>query len=484
MSSITPPVSLNVDLPDIRVSQMFRETHAHPDNSIFQLPSDTINMICKNLDVKSFMTFTSTNKALHNIQKNPLVFQPVFNLANNPKGTINEAIAEQKRRNAQEIQRKKRANDAYMKWKFEFKREIYLAGRRCFSNVFLESIALCFMFIFILLYPMQLDRFIDVGHKVLAWLLFPVALYYGFFPHFLWCFVVLHQNDEKKSLLIPENRNIRIYGGSYDYFNQLMLWSSKGGFRLSRYVFICVTYILYLLHCYDLFSFYYVLIPVLVYSGLYTCLGSINCNPYIRENCWAIGFSCWRFSVMVPSAFLLFVGILLCILRAAAIIEDYYVLCTLPISIMLLIFPFLFFGKCCGSLCCEDSYDSCRWCYGIYEHDDGVEEHELATDIVFCTESWFFFPILMTFVILLSLILDGYSDMHFTPIFSLVWYCFFFYIMIIQVTTLIISCIYDSSAVCCPALVPSRFEWAQKYLCCSECEEDNTCSFILDEWCD
>ncbi|KAL7716258.1 F-box domain-containing protein [Entamoeba marina] len=446
-----------------------------PGKKITDLSTDSLRLICGNLDYDSFVKFTSTCHELNRMTEDVVVMRKVCG-RENTNATIGQCIEQVRNTKREEKQEKERRRRERKHRLDKAKEESIFCCRRLHSNVLSEGIALVFLFVFLLLFPLQLDRFINIGKPILALILLPVALYYFVSPYILWFFGLFTFYSDGVE---EGNRESKIYGGSWDYFNQLMLWSNQGGFRIVKFFLGFITYILFIFYCYDLMSFGYVLLPLLLYTGLYPCFGSINCNPCMRSDC-ECSCSFWRCSVMLPFYGLIFVGLLLCMLRSFDVISNFFTLCILPISFAFLLFPTLLCFKCCMNVldtdfCCSDNTWSCY---------DDPEEDEVLTTCLWEIGSCITFPVIVVFFTLLSVLLDGYVDWYFTPLFTMVWICFFFYTIFVQITTCLINSIYTNSCLCCPKIVPDSWKFVQMYICCEVFEDDVPFDNLCDNCCD
>ncbi|EDR29132.1 hypothetical protein EDI_126850 [Entamoeba dispar SAW760] len=472
----------DVEIPLLVNSELFQPL-IQQEGSITHLPYDTLRMIASNLDYDSFVNFTSTCKTLNSLEEDEVVVRSVCGVGDTNtsiedciKSVKNKKIAEKTERERLLQQKKERTE--------EFVFETKLCHRRCSSNILVEGIALAFIFISMIIGPLSADRSIDVSMKVVGWLMLVPTISYGILPHFLWCWGCM---TEEKNDMVKENRDVKLYGGAYDYFNQLWLWSNKGGFRPAKFSIIIYSWVLFILWCYDIINFGYVLIPVTTYCLLYSCIGTIDCNPYQNNDC-KCALSGWRCLMYGPTTFLLSIGFFLVMLRSFSVIEGYYTLCVLPIIIAAIVYPIMYCCKCCCDV--EASSCSCNTSFLKYFqiYDSKKYESESVMAAVFCTEWWLLMPGIIIFVILISVLLDGYADWSFSLVFLPAWYVFGFYIIVTQLTVFITECRFKGACQCCPRLFPKNYE-VMRQLCCIECTSDgcseclNCCSSFCQWYC-
>ncbi|ELP89144.1 hypothetical protein EIN_484860, partial [Entamoeba invadens IP1] len=258
-----------VEIPTNLTDDLFQPLIQH-NTSLTNLPQDTLRMITSNLDFDSFVKLSSTCRALNQYTNDPVVMRSVCGLSGSQSCTECENVIRKRKRDIKN-EKERRAAEKLRRREI-FQTEFFMCNRRCSSNVFFEFIALAFLFVAMVMGPLSLDRSISVPLSSVGWVLLFPALYYGFFPHFLWCWGCFTQTEKD---MIDDNRDMKIYGGAYDYFNQLFLWSNQSGFRPLKWSVLIITYVLFMIWCYDIFDFGYVLLPVTLYCLLYPCIGTI-----------------------------------------------------------------------------------------------------------------------------------------------------------------------------------------------------------------
>ena len=354
--NVSLDLNASLEIPQTLDSDLFAPlVEEHRTLSITTLPNDMLETIASNLDFNSFMNFTSTCKTLHQLETNTMVMRKVCDVTD-PNTSVErcvEIVKERKQREHRENQRKLQRKKEE---RIEKIQEFVLCGRRCSSNIFFETFSLFLIFVASIMGAQSLDRTNGIPLSVTSWVLLIPAVYYGVMPYVLF---ILGFCTRDGDLDLPDsNRDVKLYGGAYDYWNQMYMWSKRMGFRPLKYLFIIATYVLFVLWTLDKIEFGFVLIPATAYCMMYWCVFTIDCGVF-HPHC--IRISCPRCLVQTPLSVLAFIGLLFTTLRSFGIFSNYYTLAFLPFMVASIAYIVLQNMKCCGLYCghCSDSCCTC-----------------------------------------------------------------------------------------------------------------------------
>ena len=213
----------SVEIPQIPSSDLFKPLIAEEHKtSLTTLPPDILRNIVMNLNYESFVQLSSTCKTMQQFENDEVVMRKICNIPNN-YASVNQCIETVKNRKQQQKIEDNRKKEFRQKKRVERFENIAYCNRRCSSNVGWEYISLAMIFIGTIVGSTSLDRTSSVPLVATAWILFIPMIYFGLLPYFLWCWGCLIRNDHDH--IEKPNRDVKLYGGVFDYFNQLFLWS-------------------------------------------------------------------------------------------------------------------------------------------------------------------------------------------------------------------------------------------------------------------
>ena len=474
-------LNVSLEIPHIPNEELFvplvEEEHVL---SFETLPTDILRNIAMNLNYESFVQLTSTCKKLQQLENDERVMRTVCNISDQ-NVSIEQCVETVKNRKRDERIEKKRKKEMQREKKIEKFENFALCNRRICSNVIFEHFSLGMLFVATLIAATSLDRRNDIPMIVPACLLFFPTLFYGVMPYFLCCWGCMVRNEHEN--MESPNRDIKIYGGFFDYFNQLFLWSKRMGFRPLKYSFVLATWILFLLWSLELIQFGFVLIPAAVYTFIYWFTFTIDFGLYKYHGCRLNGHRCL---VYTPTTLMICVGLILTMLRSFGVFSNYYTLTMLPFSFAIISYPILLTCRCCFF----SSFNSKRSCpnYGCCRHVwhawGEIETNYIDTESLLqktlTVEAYFASIVALFFPIFLSILLDGICDWQFTNVFIPVYLLIFFYAIVQQLTVFIQECAFDGGIQCCPEIFPTNWDRI-RWLCCEDCTNNaaDECSCIL-----
>ena len=465
LSTETFDLTSSVEIPHFHDTDLFKPLITQNKQiSMTTLPSDVVKNIVMNLNYESFVNFTSTCKTFNQLEKDEVIVRKVCGINNNYT-SISECIETVKNRKTQQKLDKERKKELLKKKRINKFEHFAFCNRRLCSNIVWEILSLILIFIASIVGPTSLDRTSSVPLSATAWILFIPMLYFGVMPYFLWCWGCVIRHDHEN--IVNPNRDVKVYGGIFDYFNQLFLWSKRMGFRPLKYSFIVATWILFYLWTVERIEFGYVLIPSTVYTFIYWFVFTFDFGLYEYHCCKINAHRCM---IYTPTTILLCIGLILTMLRSFGVFGNFYTLTMLPFSFAIIVYTILQSCRCCcftscnprNSCCCNWPCGCGRCCHGVNEIDENSHESEQINLIILNIIMYFEALFGILFVILLSVLLDGMWDWKFVNVFSVFHLLLLLYSISYNIVILIIECFFTGGVECCPQIFPTncdRLRW-------------------------
>lgn len=427
-------------------------------NELNELPLDVLKRIASNLDAKSFFTFSSTCHYAHQLEDDLPLVRHVCKI-DNIDTTLHDCKEtlriRNERKKGERIQQEKQAFERNGK----ISRDLLWCGRRLATNSLLEWMAVVTLLVASITGPLAVDR-VSLLKKTTGWLLLLPTFVYGIVPYIQLYLGQITQCSNWTAKLYDPN----IFTGPNSIYNQEYLWSKKQGFKPVRHVFVVFTWILVMLWCYDIIDLNYSLIPLLIVSLIYSCIRCINCNIILdKDDC---GISINQV-LLVPIGILFTIGLLLLVLRSFAIIPDFYSLCVIPITIAVMLLPYIRTTQACLVInsCCSSST---------------IDETVRLDVFMPCCESLFTTPLYVVFITLLTIVLDGYRDYSFVCIFIPLWIIIIIRICFVFPIVMCVQCFNDKALELSPDILPVECTCERSYCCC----EDNETVSIGERCCE
>ncbi|KAL7716314.1 F-box domain-containing protein [Entamoeba marina] len=447
--------------------------HQTQNIDFLDLPNDIINCILSNLDPLSFVRITSTCRQLNNEQENIKVLKEITQAPDHLK-SVNSIHEYYTLLHQNNISKQKFEKQLEKQLNHRNIIRLSLVIRRCLQNIVLDIISELSLILFFIFFGTYLDG--NTTNVFAIIFMFIFTLLQVIFPILtsLFSYFSSHTTEENIRYM---NRDLKMYSGATYYIRQQYYWNKKRGCLHFLPIVLLSTIFLVFLYCLELVKAYTMLLPITIYTTMFTFCGcfSFNLLP------WTFSFprfEWWWLIRVTPYMFLLFISLLLFLLRAADVINGYYICYFIPLYILISCIP------CSSLICCCISTTSLgptveKICFGYV--DTGYEE---AEDVALLCECWscihlisspWIFYIMLTFF---ALKLDNFVDWSWGVTFIPIELLILLYATIVQFTFLLPSQLFDWSCECCYYIVDNHYIKIWKYpllekififLCCVNC---------------
>ncbi|KAL7717933.1 F-box domain containing membrane protein [Entamoeba marina] len=447
------------------------------ENQNFQLPIEVIKKISIHSDLPTFVNLCSTCKEYSHLLDDTEIYQQICKA---DADFDKEQCIKHYRKYDNYIKKENmRYNSRKALWEKYYKRNWIMCGLRCSGNILLDNITLIITLIFIVLYPLSLDRTIDVSTGTLSLiLLFPI-LYIGVMPYIIYG-QLLNITINHKEMASAEFSDCFfidkvMYIGSITLFNILEMSTVQYGLKILQFGVIDITYLLFVLYCYEVLSFGYIIIPMCIYSFLTILFGCLQFNLLFhqKKNSCKLSICNTIHCVVIDS--IIFPITLIFLLKSFNVISFGYIYCIIPLIVILLMIPFF---ECTRALILIYlllfKYGNINVNRNVNDRDHdkykrlfGIDDEDI---LIWCCrgcEMCCYSPLIISFVVLISLALDSLMDIKmilvFIPLIVLIclYACCSEYFSIQTVVTC-----GNSNYFCCPLLCPDYFGSLKEFCCC------------------